>query len=839
MAPSSRPLGSVYRLQLNGFGFAGARSTVAYLHQLGIETLYVSPILAAVPGSTHGYDVIDPTRLDPCLGSQADFEALLAALDDHGMRLLIDIVPNHMAAVPSNRWWWDVLRRGPASSHAPVFDIDWAAPDHRVLVPVLGDPLGEVLAGRQLSVVVEADESKIAYFDHRFPVDPLGPVPTETDDPAELAELLEAQHYRPAYWRLARRQVNYRRFFDIDTLVGVRVEDPDVYAATHVRILELLGDGRIAGVRVDHIDGLADPAAYLQRLRADVDHTRPGEAGDRVVLVEKIVARHEELVPDWPVDGTTGYEFADLAGGLFLPPASADPSFASLATEAKREALTGLFPGQVDRLSDQVATVVELERPGSDLDPADIGEAVIELTAQLGVYRTYLDGGTPSSEDRGRIAEAAARARDRLGPEPARALTRFCRGLVDGSWADGGEVTRQWLAVARRWQQLTGAVAAKGVEDTALYRMEGALAAADVGGDPADPAVPPSVFHAAMEGRARRHPRTLNATTTHDTKRSEDVRTRLAVLTEWAGPWAEQVGRWEARYGGTIDSGDGPDSHHRRWVYQTVVGAWPRDSKARSGFTQRIQDYSVKAAREAKSRTSWSEPDEVYERGLREFVERRLDPGDSRFTEEVDVVVDAIGPAGVTNGLAMTTLKMTVPGVPDVYQGTETEALTLVDPDNRRPVDFDGRQTTLSGLDAEVGGHAPSLLDTWWDGRAKLLTTHRLLTLRRAESELFDRAPYVPLATVGVRHDHVVAFYRQWGDRWVITVVPRLTFTLSGPGVLPVGPEVWGDTEVGLPPGAPDALGDVLTSTAVGAVDGRLSVARVLAAFPVAVLVPG
>jgi malto-oligosyltrehalose synthase len=845
MAPSSRPLGSVYRLQLNGFGFGGARSIVGYLHQLGIETLYVSPILAAVPGSTHGYDVIDPTRLDPCLGSRADFEALLTALDDHGMRLLIDIVPNHMAAVPSNRWWWDVLRRGPGSSHAPVFDIDWSVLDNQVLVPVLGDPLADVLADRQLSVVVEGDESKIAYGDHRFPIDPLGPVPTQTDDPAVLAELLEAQHYRPAYWRLARRQVNYRRFFDIDSLVGVRVEDPDVYAATHARLFDLLGDERIAGVRVDHIDGLADPAAYLQRLRADVEHARPGEAGSRVVLVEKILARHEQLVPDWPVDGTTGYEFADLAGGLFLDPAAADPAFASLAMEAKREALTGLFPGEVNRLSRQVATVVELERPGSDLDPADIGEAIMELAAQLGVYRTYLDGGPPSSEDRARIADAAGRALARLGPEPTRALDRFCRGLVEGSWADGGgEVTRPWLAVARRWQQLTGAVAAKGVEDTALYRGEGALAAADVGGDPADPAVPPSVFHAAMDRRARRHPRTLNATTTHDTKRSEDVRARLAVLTEWSGPWAEQVGRWDARYAGTPGPGDGPDPHTRRLVYQTVVGAWPRDPMARQGFVRRIQDYSVKSAREAKSRTSWSEPDEAYEHGLLEFVEHLLDPGGSRFSEEVDAVVDVIGPAGVTNGLSMTTLKMTAPGVPDVYQGTETEALTLVDPDNRRPVDFDGRQTILSALDTEFGAKGASLttaslLDSWWDGKAKLLTTHRLLTLRRAESDLFDQAPYLPLSTVGVRHDHVVAFHRRWGDRRVITVVPRLALTVAGPGVLPVGPGVWGDTQVVLPPGAPDEWRDVLTSTSVHAGAGRLSLARVLADFPVAVLVAG
>ena len=845
MASSSRPLGSVYRLQLNGFGFAGARSIVGYLHRLGIETLYVSPILAAVPGSTHGYDVTDPTRLDPSLGSQAEFEALLDALADHRMRLLIDIVPNHMAASPSNPWWWDVLRRGRGSSHAPVFDIDWSALADRVLLPVLGRPLGEVLADRQLSVVAEDGETKIAYFDQRFPIDPDGPLPGPGDDPDELAGVLEAQHYRPAYWRLARRRVNYRRFFDIDTLVGVRVEDADVYAATHGRILELMRDARIAGVRVDHIDGLADPAAYLDRLRAEVDAARPEDAGPGVVLVEKIVARDEPLVPDWPVDGTTGYEFANLAGGLFLDPASADPGFASLATEAKREALTTLFPGQVDRLAEGVAAVVELERPGSDLDPADIGEAVVEVTAQLGVYRTYLDGGAPSPEDRARIAEAATRAADRLGPEPSRALERFCLGLVEGSWAGGGgEVAERWIGVARRWQQLTGAVAAKGVEDTALYRGDGPLAAADVGGDPADPAVPTPVFHAAMEARARRHPGTLNATTTHDTKRSEDVRARLAVLTEWSGSWAGQVGRWEERYPGTGGRSSGPDPHDRRLVYQTVVGAWPRDPGARQGFARRIRDYALKAAREAKSRTSWSEPDQAYEQGLLGFVDRLLDPVEPRFAEEVDRVVDAIGPAGAVNGLSMTTLKMTVPGVPDVYQGTETEALTLVDPDNRRPVDFEGRQAMLSNLgddgdDGQLAPPAGSLLDRWWDGRAKLLATHRLLTLRRSEPEVFDRAPYLPLATRGEGRGHVVALGRQWGSRWVVTVVPRLVMTLAGPQTWPMGPEVWADTEVVLPAGAPDGLRDVFTGSTVDADGGGLSVARVLAGFPVAVLVAG
>ncbi|HWD51590.1 MAG TPA: malto-oligosyltrehalose synthase [Acidimicrobiales bacterium] len=845
-AGPSRSLGSVYRLQLNGLGFARARSIVGYLHRLGIETLYVSPILAAVPGSTHGYDVIDPTRIDPSLGTESDFEALLAELDDHGMRLLLDIVPNHMAASPFNRWWWDVLRLGSGSPCAPLFDIDWADQAGRILLPVLGKPLGEVLADGDLAVVVEDGEPRIAYFDQRFPLAPDADPPGHGGEPAGLVGRLGAQHYRLAHWRLGRRQVNYRRFFDIDTLVGVRVEDPDTYAATHALILDLVRDDRIAGVRVDHIDGLADPAAYLRRLRDDIDRSRPNGSDRGVVLVEKIVARDERLVSDWPVDGMTGYEFADLAGGLFLDPGSGELEFDSSATEAKRQALWTLFPGQVDRLALGVATVVELERPGSDLDPADVRDAIIEITAQLRVYRTYLDGSAPSREDQRRIGDAAAHAHDRLDPESSRALGWFCQGLLAGSVGDqGDEVVGLWLAVARRWQQLTGAVAAKGVEDTALYRVDRALAAAEVGGDPADPAVSPHRFHAAIGERTRHCPATLNATTTHDTKRSEDVRSRLAALTEWSRPWEAQVDVWRDRYGAAGRPAQ-LGEHDELMVYQTIVGAWPRDSDDRQGFAPRIQRYALKAAREAKSRTSWSEPDPSYEDALQGFVGHLLDPGDLPFVAEVASMVEAIGPAGAVNALSLTALKMTVPGVPDVYQGTETVALSLVDPDNRMPVDFGAREATLEAIDPDgpdgEGGaerRTPPLLVSWSDGRAKLHVTHRLLSLRRSDPDLFDRAPYTPLTAHGPQQNHAVAFSRTFEDRWVVTVVPRLVVTLAGPAQLPVGSRVWNDTIVELPPGAPGVLRNVLTDTRVDASGRGLPMARSLATFPVAVLTAG
>lgn len=875
-----RPLGSTYRLQLHGLGLAGARRLVGYLDDLGVETLYLSPVLEAAPGSTHGYDVVDPTRLDPALGTPGDLEALLAELDAHGMRLLLDVVPNHMAASPANRWWWDVLRVGRRSPHAPTFDIDWRAGGGRVLVGTLGRPLAEALAAGELRVMVEDGEPAVAYFEQRFPLDPDSytgqpeALAADCADPAVLAELLERQHYRLAYWRVAPWEGNYRRFFDIETLVGVRVEEPSVYAATHRYLLELVDDPRLAGLRVDHVDGLADPADYLARLRADLDRRRDDRPA---LLVEKILARGEELPEGWAADGTTGYEFADLAGGVLIDPSGAaalrGPGPAgdadALVLEAKREVQRRLFPGQLARLAEQAVAAAEQRLGGAagglDLAVAEMAAALVELSARLDVYRTYLDRHGASAEDRRRLRPAADLAAPALGPEAARALGLLVEGLADEGGAPGGRRTRAggavgggelegatWLAVARRWQQHTGAVAAKGVEDTALYRFDGLQAAAEVGGDPGDPAVTVEAFHEAMARRARRHPRALNATTTHDTKRSEDVRSRLAVLSEVPARWAEQLERWHDRYRDLL--GDQLDGRDERFVFQTLLGAWPLERGERRRLVPRMQEYLQKAAREAKRRTTWTEPHAAYERALHRFVGRVLAPGDGRLAEDLDRWVADIGPAGAANALALSVLKATAPGVPDVYQGTEEWALTLVDPDNRRPVDFDRRRRHLDALDpmttAKPGDEAPGApggsgwsalaeetASAWQDGRVKLLVTTALLRLRRSEPALFDRGGYLPLEVRGERRQHLVAFARRYRRRWALALVPRLGYQLAGPGTMPVGAERWAGTTVRLPEGAPSRFTDVLTGAPRAARRGALGAGGAMSVLPVSVLV--
>jgi (1->4)-alpha-D-glucan 1-alpha-D-glucosylmutase len=847
-------LGATYRLQLNGLGLRRAATLVPYLHALGVDTLYASPLTTAAPGSTHGYDVVDPTRLDPALGTEEDLEALLAALDAHGMRLLVDIVPNHMAASQHNAWWVDVLRRGQGSPYARFFDIDWRAGGDKVVLPVLGRPLGEALAAGEL--VVEAapggapghGEPVLRYADRVFPLAPGtaddGPGPPGTggdgtggraggSGTAALEAVLDAQHYRLVHWRAGPCEVNYRRFFDIDGLVGVRVEDPDVYARTHHLALELARDRRVAGVRVDHVDGLANPAQYLERLRADLDAT--------VVVVEKILARHETL-PDWPVEGTTGYEFADLAMGVMVDgpgvAAMAGPGaepFATTALAARREVLARSFPGQWGRLSAGFAEAVALEAgPGVTTDA--VKRVVGELTCQLRVYRTYIAGPDPAERDRRRIGEAAAAARDALaGDEEARHALDAILGM------------RVSEALVTTWQQLTSAVAAKGVEDTALYRFSGLLAAADVGSDPGDFPVTVGEFHERMGERARRWPGALNATSSHDAKRSEDVRARLAALSEIPHHWAALGAQWQehhAELGRQAFGGGGVPADVEATLYQTVAGAWPLGPRRLDELAARVGDAAAKAAREAKLHTSWTDPDPAFETGLEQFVAGVLDPSNRAFVGAMDRLLDDIGPAGAVNALSLVVLKATAPGVPDLYQGSELWNPLLVDPDNRRPVDFERRIEAMDRLEraGDVSASASAVLDRWRDGEVKMLVTRAALSARRAAPELFGTGAYVPLEAAGRHRHHVVAFARRSGRRWAVAIVPRLVRSLAGPGRMPVGGDVWGDTRVSVPAGAPDHLTDALAGTGVEVAaapgEGRraIAVGSALATLPVAVL---
>ncbi|HEX6677800.1 MAG TPA: malto-oligosyltrehalose synthase [Actinomycetes bacterium] len=712
---------STYRVQLSGgFGFEAARGVVGYLADLGVSHLYVSPILRARAGSPHGYDLVDPTEVAPELGGEAGLRALVATLREHGMGLVVDLVPNHMAASHENPWWVETLRHGPASPYAKVFDVDWEAGGGRVRLPVLAGPL-DLLSGE---VGVEGDW--VVYHQHRFPLAP-------------GTSRLEEQHYELVDWRRAAIDGNYRRFFDVNELVGVRQEDPEVFELTHATVLELVAEGLVDGLRVDHVDGLADPAGYLERLAG---HGVPW------VVVEKILADGERL-PGWPVAGTTGYEFLAVADGLFVDPAAAatfadryarlsgrEPDPAALALACKREALRGSFGAEVAGVAGRL--------PG---DPAANRAAVAELAARYPVYRTYV-GERASEPDRAVVTAARAAC------EPSPALDRLVAALL---------LDRPAPEAVRRFQQLTGAVMAKGVEDTACYRDTRLVARNEVGGELARFGRSLAEFHAANAEREARWPRSLLATSTHDTKRGEDVRARLAVLSELPERWWELAERWTARLAGPVEPGDA------LLLWQTMVGAWPLP-------VERCRAYMEKALREAKLRTSWVEPDAAYERAVAALVERAY--GDAELRAELDELLAVVVPAGRAKAAGLALLRLTCPGVPDTYQGTEVEQLTLVDPDNRRPVSF-----------------RP-------DGSLKYLVTRTALRLRAARPELF--AGYHPLAGPA----SLVAFAR--GEDRLVVVVTRLgpPAAHQGPVELPGGP--WRDLLGGSThAGGPTAAGEL------------------------------
>ncbi|HWE68476.1 MAG TPA: malto-oligosyltrehalose synthase [Acidimicrobiales bacterium] len=835
MTQEPAALGSTYRLQLYGIGFAGARRLVAYLAALGIETLYVSPVLAAVPGSRHGYDVIDPGRLDPALGTDEEYEALLDELAAHHMRLLIDIVPNHMAAQAANRWWWEVQRDGPGAAAAAVFDIDWTQHGGRVLVPTLSRPLAELEGTAERAG--PAGQPELVLDGQRFPLS------HGTPAEAPWAAVLEAQHFRPAYWRLSNQEGNYRRFFDIDGLVGVVVEDPAVFERTHGFLLALGQDERIAGWRVDHVDGLTDPRRYLDRLRA----ATAGRARAAVILVEKIVGRDEALPAGWATDGTTGYEFADRVGGLFVDPDGARAlaalgqdltgeagSFADLAGDGKRQALATSFPAPLARLARLARAALDETAPGHDLSLSALSAALADLTVHLDVYRTYGGEDAMSPADTARLARAAAAST--LPPEAGRARQLLLPLL-------GQPPAGPAVELVQRWQQLSGAVMAKGAEDTATYRYSGLLSHAEVGCDPDRAATDPVAFH-RMVRRRRSHRASLNATSTHDSKRSEDARARLFTLSERSGEWATLVARWHRRLRSSVDGGAAPDAHDELVAYQSLFAVWPDGlSQLPRAVRLRVNAYVVKAAREAKRRTSWVDPDPRYERGLTSFVDRLC--RDERFGREMARLLGRIGPAAATNALSMLVLKAVVPGVPDFYQGTELWDFSLTDPDNRRPVDFERHRALLAGLpptDLAPGARAraaKALLAGWRDGRVKLSLTRALLQLRRAHPALFAEGSYQVLGTRGPSGAHVVGVARRRGGLWVMALVPRQTLSVVGPGRFALGPSAWGTTTVRLRAGMPAQFTDVLTGATIEAHRGGVALARCLAVLPVAVLVGG
>ncbi|WP_433204739.1 malto-oligosyltrehalose synthase [Dactylosporangium sp. CS-047395] len=730
----SIPTGT-YRVQVRpDFDLDTTAGIAGYLRELGASHLYSAPILAATPGSPHGYDVVDPRVVNPELGGAPALDRLVGALRHEGLGLVVDIVPNHMGLFQpaANPMWWDVLRNGRGSEYADWFDIDWDAGP--LIVPVLGSPSTDDL---------KIEDGELRYFEHRFPI------AASTGD-GSPQEVHERQHYRLVYWREGNERLNYRRFFAVTELAGVRQEDPAVFDATHAEILRWVREGLADGIRVDHPDGLRDPGGYLARLR---EH-----APDAWLLVEKILERGEPL-PPWPVDGTTGYEALAEVCGLFIDPAFSEMPENSWDDEAyaqKLDVTKRLFGAELNRLA----------RLGGDK------AALSELAANFRVYRTYLPYGVENLE----AANAGRQDIDRL------------RDPND--------------ELAQRFQQLTGAVMAKGVEDTAMYRWNRLIALNEVGGDPSRVGVEPGEFHAAQIRRLREWPNTMTTLSTHDTKRGEDVRARLAVLSEIPAEWAAAVRDW--RRTAPLD-----DDSFEALFWQTIVGAWPIEE-------ERLRRYFEKAAREANRSTSWDEPDEAFEAAVNANLERVFHNPDLR--RSVQEFAARITPAGWSNALGQKLVQLTMPGVPDVYQGTELWENSLVDPDNRRPVDFAERLDLLAALDAAAaGGHPLPPVDV--SGAAKLLVVSRALRLRRDRPELFGG--YTPVNATGPAAGHVVAFDRGGA----LTVATRLPVGLAAAGG-------WRETELQLPPGD---WTDVLTGR--GAASPALG--DVLASYPVALLVKG
>ncbi len=846
---------STYRLQLHGhFDLHRAAEVVGYLHDLGVTDVYTSPILASRAGSAHGYDVVDPTRIDPELGGPEGLAALSSELRVHGMGLLLDIVPNHMAAGHENPWWWDVLERGPASPYGRYFDIDWDAGGGKIVLPVLGGPYGEVLETGELRVVPAARGMELRYHDHRFPLAGVSGGPkakTGRFDPGRpggldrLRALLEAQAYRLVHWRASSREMSYRRFFDITDLVSVRTEDPEVFAATHRLVLDLVARGEVTGLRVDHIDGLHDPESYLERLSE--------ATGGAYVVVEKILDRGEALPASWATAGTTGYEFLNALGAVSVDPAGAaavqaagdaftgSPTrFGDVVHEAKRLVLDRLFGGEVASLGRRLADLAARDRHARDLDPAELTAALRTVTVTLDVYRTYIRGPEVRTEDRERIAAAVKQARELFDGDP-RALAFLADVLL--LRRAGLDIAEQSRFVMR-WQQLSGPAMAKGFEDTALYRYVRLASRNDVGGDPGDPAVPPSELHGLIRDRRRRHPHGLNTTSTHDTKRSEDVRARIDVLSELPEEWSRHLdrwSRWNAPHRPNVGDRPVPDRREELLIYQTLLGIWPLDERELRGLSKRLRAYVVKAAREAKVNTSWRDPDPRYERALERFVVTLLAPSNERFRRDFLRFQRVVAYHGALNSLAQLVVKLAAPGVPDLYQGSEQWHLALVDPDNRRPIDFDVRRRALERIrnhDGDPATLAAEAFDSWADGGVKLLVTHLGLAHRRAHAALYLDGSHLPLDASGAQRNHVVAFARRRRNAWSIAVVPRLTVGLAGTLNAPVADDVWKDTRVRLPEAAPATWRNVFTGQRIRAVRRGLPVAEILSRFPVALLEP-
>jgi (1->4)-alpha-D-glucan 1-alpha-D-glucosylmutase len=824
------PPRATMRLQFHrGFTFDDAATHVPYFAKLGVSHLYASPILTARSGSMHGYDVVDPTRVNPELGGDDAFRRLVAKLRHHEMGLIVDIVPNHMAIGSANTWWMDVLAAGQNSRYANYFDIDWSPPvahlRGRVLLPILGRPYGDVLEAGEIKLEEsEGNGTLVRYFDHILPIAP------ETIDPdagrfdatslqgrERLHALLERQNYRLAWWRSANDEINWRRFFDINELAALRIEDDAVFEAVHATTFRLYADGLIDGVRVDHIDGLSQPEAYCKKLRERLEALRPNRPTDSphdapYIVVEKILALNEHLPKTWQVDGTTGYDFMDEIAALLHDSdgerdlrelwrriSGRSETFEPEENAARRQLLQRSFSAQLEQLVQSFVEITQRHLPLRDLSRAALRRALAEILAHFPVYRGYTRVGAASEADLEVLSQA-------LLPAEANCLLndRWLLKML-GEWLAGVEISRgetsaQNTALAR-FQQLSAPLCAKAVEDTAFYRYGVLISRNDVGSDPTHFASSPNEFHGRMSARAAALPRSMLATATHDHKRGEDARARLAVLSELGSEWAGILENWVNRSAPYCTMADGlemPYPGDRAILFQTIISSWPFELSldnrvGLAGYAKRIAAWQQKALREAKLFTDWSAPNDAYEQAAERLV-TFLFSMNSDLLPDIAEIVQRIAPAGAANALAQTLARLTLPGVPDTYQGTDYWDLSMVDPDNRAPVDFTARNRSLDA--------APpvDLASDWRDGRIKQQMMSRVFALRKTFPDLFSQGSYCPLEVIGPRRDRALAFSRVLNNIVVIVAFCRLTSPLlRGDGSLSIPAIRWDDTRLKVP----------------------------------------
>jgi (1->4)-alpha-D-glucan 1-alpha-D-glucosylmutase len=938
---------STYRLQFHaGFTFRDATPLAAYLHDLGISDCYASPYLKARPGSKHGYDISDHQHLNPEIGSEADYEAWIHALQANRLGQILDIVPNHMGIIGNeNEWWNDVLENGPCARHAGFFDIDWRPSRKemhgKVLLCILGDPYGKVLESGQLTLNYDTGTFAIHYLEHRFPVAPessllclrlrfeelqqaVGSESTEfmdyqsiltglshlpsrlethqirideryrekevikrrlqalTDTSASVREfilqnvaifngnkndprsfdmldsLLNEQAYRLAFWKVAADEINYRRFFDVNDLAALCMEKPEVFGATHRLILRLIGEGKVTGLRLDHPDGLYDPMQYFERLHRHylietarrlmasgalpitdselVDlkcslRSRQERAGRAIrplyVVAEKIIAGNEPIPADWPIHGTTGYEFLNRVNGLFVDAgqeslfnriyqswSGVDVDYRSRVYDQKFLILQVSLAGELDVLARQLDRLSEKNRWSRDFTLNSLRHALREIIACFPVYRSYISDKV-SPDDRTYVESAVSQAKLR-NPAISSTIFDFVRDMLLLRYPDAADESER--AEQRRFvgkfQQITSPVMAKGLEDTLFYVYNRLISLNEVGGDPGRFGVAPAELHDFFQERQRLWPDALSATSTHDTKRSEDVRARLNVISELPRDWQTAIDRWKSMndcHRVNLASGHAPSRNDEYHLYQTLIGAWPpgtpnRDTHA--DFVCRVRQYMSKAIHEAKVHSSWINPSPDYDDAVQQFVTRVLDENiNGRFLTDIRGFLVRIRHLGLFNSLAQTLLKLAAPGVPDFYQGTELWDFSLVDPDNRRPVDYERRRHLLTELKARMDpDNEPSpalareLTEAKEDGRIKLLLIWRALHCRRGHPGLFTEGEYVPGSALGERHEHVFTFLRRMGESWAVAAVPRLLAgLLPGAADLPLGARIWGETMLVLP----------------------------------------